>query len=299
VGASARQLLSEQAPAKINLTLHIVGRRSDGYHELESLVAFAAVCDEVSFALGETLSLEVRGPFASALGAGDDNLVLKAARELSRQVERLRLGRFTLTKHLPVASGIGGGSADAAAALRLLSRANSLASDDPRLFAAAAAVGADVPVCVDPCARIMRGIGEVLSAPIALPEFPAVMVNPGVPVETRAVFAALARERSTTGYAAPSDRMFVADGLSRAALIEALTGARNDLEPVAVRIEPLVGDVLTALRATEGCRLARMSGSGATCFALFDSASAAVEAARSVQSVQPTWWVRPTAIGSS
>jgi len=297
IGGSTAPALVEHAPAKINLTLHIVGRRSDGYHELESLVAFAAVGDQIELVPGETLSLEVRGPFANALGVGDDNLLLKAASELSRRVKGLRLGRFTLTKHLPVASGIGGGSADAAAALRLLARANSLVSDDPRLFAAAAAVGADVPVCVDPRARMMRGIGEILSAPIALPEFPAVLVNPGVPVETRAVFAALACERATTAYSERSDTMLVKNGLSRAALLDALTSARNDLEPIAIEIEPEIGDVLAALRATEGCRLVRMSGSGATCFALFDSASAAAEAARSVQAVRPMWWVRSTLIG--
>jgi 4-diphosphocytidyl-2-C-methyl-D-erythritol kinase len=294
-GCSTAPALIEHAPAKINLTLHIVGRRADGYHELESFVAFAAIGDQVELIPGETLLLEVRGPFANSLGVTEDNLVLKAARELARRVEGLRLGRFMLTKRLPVASGIGGGSADAAAALRLLARANSVAPDDPRLFAAAAAVGADVPVCVDPRPRIMRGIGEILSAPIALPEFPAVLVNPGVPVETRAVFAALARERGAAGYAGQGDPMSLS-GLSPAAVLDALAHGRNDLEPVAATIEPLVADVLAVLRTTS-CRLARMSGSGATCFALFDSHDAAVEEARSVQAVRPTWWVQATAIG--
>jgi 4-diphosphocytidyl-2-C-methyl-D-erythritol kinase len=297
VGAAAEQTLVEYAPAKINLTLRIVGRRPDGYHELESLVAFAGVGDEVGFVPGETLSLEMRGPFASALGAGDDNLVVKAARALARRVDGLRLGRFILTKRLPVASGVGGGSADAAAALRLLARLNSLAPDDPHLFAAAAEVGADVPVCVDPRARMMRGIGEILSAPIALPKFPAVLVNPGVPVDTRAVFAALARERAGAGHVASTDTTLTANNLSHAALIEALTSAHNDLEPVAVWIEPAVADVLAALRATAGCRLARMSGSGATCFALFDDAEAASEAARKISAGRPRWWVQATVIG--
>jgi 4-diphosphocytidyl-2-C-methyl-D-erythritol kinase len=297
VGAAAEQTLVEHAPAKINLTLHIVGRRADGYHELESLVAFAGVGDEVGFIPGEALSLEMRGPFASALGAGDDNLVVKAARALARRVDRLRLGRFILTKRLPVASGIGGGSADAAAALRLLARLNLLAPVDPHLFAAAAEVGADVPICVDPRARMMRGIGEILSAPIALPQFPAVLVNPSVPVETRAVFAALARERAGAGYAAPTDMMPIGNNLSRAALIAALMSARNDLEPLAARIEPAVADVLATLRTTAGCRLARMSGSGATCFALFDNSEAASEAARKISTARPGWWVQATVIG--
>src|SRR5262249_4826188 len=161
--------LTEQASAKVNLTLRVIARRADGYHELESLVAFARVGDRVDFTPGAALALDVAGPFAAAAGNLTDNLVLKAARELARRVPGLALGRFALTKELPVAAGLGGGSADAAAALRLLARANALALDDARLADAARATGADVPVCLAVKAREMRGIGEVLGAPLALP----------------------------------------------------------------------------------------------------------------------------------
>ena len=177
--------MAEFAPAKINLTLHVLGRRPDGYHEIESLVAFADIGDRLSFVSGGTLDLSVAGPTASSAGATDDNLVLKAARALAERVQGLKLGRFTLEKHLPVAAGLGGGSSDAAAALRLLARENNISLDDERVRAAAKATGADVPVCLEPKARMMRGIGEVLSDPVDLPELPAVLVNPGVAVPTK------------------------------------------------------------------------------------------------------------------
>ena len=167
----------------------MLGRRADGYHDLESLVAFADVGDGLRLQPGVPLALEIDGPFAAACGAPADNLVLKAAAALAARVEGLKLGRFVLTKELPVASGIGGGSADAAAALRLLARSNELAHDDARLAQAALAVGADVPVCLDGLPRIMRGVGDELAAPLDLPEFPALLVNPGVPLATRDVFA--------------------------------------------------------------------------------------------------------------
>ena len=155
---------AELAPAKVNLTLRVIGRRADGYHDIESLVVFAAVGDALTFTRGREMSLAVRGPTAAASGDLADNLVLKAARELAERVEGLKQGRFALAKRLPVAAGLGGGSADAGAALRLLARANRIALDDPRLMAAARATGADVPVCLDPRPRLMRGIGEILSA---------------------------------------------------------------------------------------------------------------------------------------
>src|SRR6266436_2792294 len=182
---------AEKAPAKVNLTLRVLGRRADGYHDIESLVAFAGVGDALTFTPGGALALAVGGPTAAAAGDVADNLVLKAARALAERVEGLKLGRFTLSKRLPVSAGLGGGSADAAAALRLLARANRMAPDDPRLLQAARATGADVPVCLDPRARLMRGIGDILSDPLDLPKLPAVLVNPGVAVPTRDVFAAL------------------------------------------------------------------------------------------------------------
>jgi 4-diphosphocytidyl-2-C-methyl-D-erythritol kinase len=208
----------------------------------------------------------------------------------------LKLGRFVLSKRLPVAAGVGGGSADAAAALRLLARHNRIASDDVRLMAAARATGADVPVCLDPRPRLMRGIGEVLSPPLALPRLPAVLLNPGVSVATRDVFAALnapplaGSAHHATAVSFPSER----DGL-----IEALALGVNDLEGAAVSLHPVVAGALAALRADPACRLARMSGSGATCFALFDSAHTATAAARRLRAAQPTWWVRETVFGDS
>ncbi len=286
--------LVEAAPAKINLTLRVVGRRADGYHEIESLVAFARLGDGVTLTPGAPLGLDVRGPFASRAGRTADNLVLKAARELARRVDALALGRFVLDKRLPVAAGLGGGSADAAAALRLLAAANDLAPDDPRLLAAARATGADVPVCLDPRPRIMRGIGDVLSAPLDLPPLPVVLVNPGEPLATRDVFAAFA-----AGAPAPGAAIDVAatrlDSLR--AVLDALAGAANDLEPAAVSLCPAVADVLAALARTGSCRLARMSGSGATCFGLFDSERAAEAAARSLRGVQRAWWVRASVLG--
>ncbi|HMK79009.1 MAG TPA: 4-(cytidine 5'-diphospho)-2-C-methyl-D-erythritol kinase, partial [Xanthobacteraceae bacterium] len=179
MGARA-DALAELAPAKVNLTLHVLGRRADGYHEIESLVVFADVGDRLTLAPGAALSLRVTGPTAAAAGEGGDNLVLKAARALAERVEGLRLGRFSLEKQLPVAAGLGGGSSDAAAALRLIAQENSLPLDDTRLSGAARATGADVPVCLAARARMMRGIGEILGQPLALPPLPAVLVNPGV-----------------------------------------------------------------------------------------------------------------------
>ena len=186
---SAPVLLADHAPAKVNLTLRVLARRADGYHELESLVVFADFGDRLSFSRGGDLVLTVHGPSAAAAGEGGDNLVYKAARALAARRPGLALGAFDLDKRLPVAAGLGGGSSDAAAALRLLAEANGIARDDADLHAAARATGADVPVCLDPRPRIMRGIGERLSAPLALPPLPAVLVNPGVALPTKAVFA--------------------------------------------------------------------------------------------------------------
>jgi 4-diphosphocytidyl-2-C-methyl-D-erythritol kinase len=290
----AARELSEFAPAKVNLTLHVLGRRPDGYHEIESLVAFADVGDRLTFHPGERLELDVRGPTAAASGANSDNLVLKAARALAERVGGLRTGRFTLDKQLPVAAGLGGGSSDAAAALRLLAKHNDLSLDDETVRAAARATGADVPVCLDAKARMMRGIGEILSDQIALPRLSAVLVNPGVAVPTRDVFAALAAPALST-LMKSDDRMTI--GPDVAGLLSALAERRNDLERPASRLQPIIADVLAALRACRGCRLARMSGSGATCFGLFGSAGAAEEAGREMQTAQPGWWVRATALG--
>jgi 4-diphosphocytidyl-2-C-methyl-D-erythritol kinase len=280
---------AERAPAKVNLTLRVIGRRPDGYHELESLVVFAEVGDELTFVPGPALTLAVDGPTAGAAGEITDNLVLKAARALVRQVDGLTVGEFSLSKRLPVAAGLGGGSADAAAALRLLARANGLALDDPRLMQAARATGADVPVCLDPRPRLMRGIGDVLSAPLDLPRLDAVLVNPGVAVPTKAVFAALN---------APPYVASAADAEAPVAPAELIAHGRNDLEAAAIELEPAIATVLAELRRLPGCRLARMSGSGATCFALLDTPAACAAAARALRVGYPQWWVRATALGS-
>ena len=283
--------LADFAPAKVNLTLHVLGRRADGYHEIESLVVFADVGDRLTLAPGAALSLRVTGPTAAAAGEGGDNLVLKAARALAERVEGLRLGRFSLEKQLPVAAGLGGGSSDAAAALRLIAQENSLPLDDTRLSGAARATGADVPVCLAARARMMRGIGEILGQPLALPPLPAVLVNPGVAVPTRDVFAALAAPPLA---APPRADAVIAGAADFGAVVAALQSRRNDLEAPALRIEPVIGEVLAALRAAKDCALARMSGSGATCFGLFASGAAAQSAAAALQAAHPAWWVRAT-----
>jgi 4-diphosphocytidyl-2-C-methyl-D-erythritol kinase len=282
------------APAKVNLTLHVLGRRNDGYHELESLVVFADAGDRLTFVPGAALELDVRGPTADVSGPAGDNLVLKAARLLEERVEGLRLGHFTLDKRLPVAAGLGGGSSDAAAALRLLACQNGLALDDERVIDAARRTGADVPVCLEPRARMMRGIGEILSAPVALPALPAVLVNPGVAVPTAGVFKALAAPPLVPG-AKPDDPIAAGAGLDD--VVAAVAARRNDLEAPAVLLQPVIAEVLSALCGFSACRLARMSGSGATCFGLFNSAQEAEAAARSLEALQPGWWVRATVFG--
>jgi 4-diphosphocytidyl-2-C-methyl-D-erythritol kinase len=295
----------QAAPAKINLMLYVRARRPDGYHEIESLVVFARLGDRLRLASDGALEFEVVGPFASAVSRGTDNLVLKAACELAARVDGLNLGRFTLDKRIPVAAGLGGGSADAAAALRLIAQANGLSLDDARVRSAARVTGADVPVCLDSCARLMRGIGEVLSAPLVLPKLPAVLVNPGIPMPTSDAFAAFDLARGATLAclaASPALADLIGSAArgvapSRAALTAALDDARNDLQPPAISIQPAIGDVLASLHALAGCRLARMSGSGATCFALFDSQAIAIAAANALAASHPGWWVEPTVLG--
>ena len=290
--------LVESAPAKVNLTLRVLGRRADGYHDLESLVTFADVADRLALTMGDALTLTVLGPGASQAGAEADNLVTKAARALAARVPGLRAGAFRLDKRLPVAAGLGGGSADAAAALRLLARANKLAPNDPRLHDAAHATGADVPVCLDPRPRIMRGIGEVLSAPLPLPRLHALLVNPGVAVSTKLVFS---------GWKPSASPIRVSDTAANFAdlpnmqdeekLLRWLASAANDLEAPAIAREPAIAEVLVSLRAAAGCRLARMSGSGATCFALFSSAVDTASAGKSLRAEFPDWWIAETVIG--
>jgi len=289
--------LATRAPAKVNLTLRVLGRRADGYHELDSFVAFAGVGDELSLIPSEPGGLQLSGPFAEGLSTGPDNLVLKAERVLREEIAGLRSGSFHLVKRLPVASGIGGGSADAAAALRLLARLNDLPLSHPALLAAAGRIGADVPVCLEARARIMRGIGEQLGPVLRLPRLFALLVNPGVAVETAPVFRALGLQpgqgRAGGTEAADADKPAPA---TSAALISALAASGNDLEAPARAVAPVIGEVLSTLSALPGCRLARMSGSGATCFALFDDCRASAEAAKLLAHDRPDWWVKPTVL---
>lgn len=285
--------LAEDAPAKVNLTLRVLSRRADGYHDIESLVAFADFGDCLRFWRGGALALAVRGPGAAAAGEGSDNLVHKAARALAARRPEISLGAFDLDKRLPVAAGLGGGSSDAAAALRLIAQANAIARDDPDLYAAARATGADVPVCLDPRPRLMRGIGDILSAPLQLPPLPAVLVNPGVALSTKAVFAGW----RAAGEPAAFDASRFAMTSSRDECLELLALQANDLEPAAIALAPPIAEILVALRALSGCRLARMSGSGATCFGLFSTAAAAIEGAKTLARSHPRWWVRATALG--
>lgn len=285
--------LVEDGRAKVNLTLRVVGRRVDGYHDLESVVAFADCADRLTLAPGSELELKTTGPLAAACGDTSDNLVLKAALLLRELVPDLKVGSFTLEKVLPVAAGIGGGSADAAAALRLLARLNGLALDDPRLLEVALQTGADVPVCLASRACDMTGVGETL-LPLSLPKIPCVMVNPRVPVATKDVFKELGLRNGELLVGATDVMQATAwpeDGASVEDWVEVLAANFNDLEAPAMRIQPVIGDVLSALSATNGAWLARMSGSGATCFAIFENTADAQRASQKIQRDHPRWWV--------
>src|ERR1700681_1356606 len=285
--------LIEDGRAKVNLTLRVVGRRVDGYHDLESMVAFADCADRLSLTPGSKLNITTTGPLAQAFGEIADNLLLKAPKFRGERVPHLRVGDFPLDKVLPVAAGIGGGSADAAAALRLLAQANGLSIDDARLIEVAKLTGADVPVCLASRACVMTGVGETL-LPLSLPKLPCVLVNPRVPVATRDVFKALGL-RSGELLVGATDvfrgTAWPEAGASIEDWVEALAAGSNDLEAPATRIQPVIGEVLSALSATNGAWLARMSGSGATCFAIFENTSEAQRAAQKVQLDRPQWWV--------
>jgi 4-diphosphocytidyl-2-C-methyl-D-erythritol kinase len=286
--------LVESAPAKVNLTLRVLGRRADGYHDIESLVAFADVGDRLTLTPGNALTLTVVGPGTAQTGAEADNLVIKATNALTARVPGLRAGAFRLEKNLPVAAGVGGGSADAAAALRLLAQTNKLAPDDPRLHDAARATGADVPVCLDPRPRVMRGIGEILSAPVPLPRLAALLVNPGVAVPTKLVFSGW---KPSANAPRPAERFALPKMQNEEQLLDWLASEANDLEALAIALAPAIAEVLTSLRAAAGCRLARMSGSGATCFALFSSDVESAAAGKKLRTQFPGWWISETVLG--
>ncbi|WP_375270514.1 4-(cytidine 5'-diphospho)-2-C-methyl-D-erythritol kinase [Sphingomonas sp.] len=274
-------MIVERAPAKLNLALHVRRRRDDGYHDLETLFVFARDGDTVGVAVGAP-SLTITGPFAAGLDAGPDNLVARAEQAFRARYAIAARHRITLDKHLPVASGIGGGSADAAATLRALARLHGTPLDDSRLVEIAAALGADVPACLLGRAAFGHGKGDALTLIDGLGDMPALLVNPGVGVSTAAVFARWDRV----------DRGALGEGET---LARALAG-RNDLQPPAEQLAPVIADLLALLAQQPGVRLSRMSGSGATCFALFDHAAARDAAARAVAAAHPSWWRLETVI---
>lgn len=280
-------MLTESARAKVNLYLHVVGRRADGYHLLDSVAVFPGAADGLSAAPAGALTLEVVGPGAAGLGVGPDNLVLRAARALASATGVGAGARLVLDKRLPVASGIGGGSADAAAALRLLARLWEVRPSPERLRAIAQRLGADVPVCLDSRPARMGGVGEHLQPAPSLPECGMALLNPGAAVATPDVF----RARSG-GF---SEMPELPDAWPDAAALAAgLARLGNDLEAPAMALCPAIAVVLEWLRAQPGCLLARMSGSGATCFGLFADA----EAARAVAARAPgSWWAWGGAMG--
>ncbi|MQT14000.1 4-(cytidine 5'-diphospho)-2-C-methyl-D-erythritol kinase [Segnochrobactrum spirostomi] len=280
-------MFAEVARAKVNLALHITGRRADGYHDVDTLVAFPEVGDRLVVEPAGEISLEVDGPFAAAVPTDGANLVLRAARLLAEAVGvPARGARFRLTKALPVASGIGGGSADAAAALRLLNRLWGLDLALEALAALSRPLGADLPICVLSTPARATGIGHDIAPLPALPNIAFLLVNPGVPVATPDVFRALERRDNAplpAGAAAWRDARDLAEWLA---------ATRNDLEPAAQRVAPVIGEVVADLAATSGALLARLSGSGATAFALFATADEAAAAATRLARTRPSWWIK-------
>jgi 4-diphosphocytidyl-2-C-methyl-D-erythritol kinase len=281
------------APAKINLFLHVGERRSDGYHALESLVAFAETGDRLEITPADALSLDISGPFANRLVRNNDNLVLRAARALAAKTHGAKPGaHIALEKSLPVAAGLGGGSADAAAALRGLNAFWNLSLSETELLEIAATLGSDVPACVLSRTCWMEGRGEFVCEAPSLPNFPLILVNPGVMVPTAAIFADL-NARTGIGAIQPPGAMQTAWDL-----VAYLADAANDLEAPAARFAPLIEDALSALDREPGCVLAQMSGSGATCFGLFEQMQFALGAAERIAQDHPEWWVRVTRIAA-
>jgi len=284
---TGQRAITVPAPAKLNLYLHVTGRRADGYHLLDSLVAFAGIHDVVNVSPADALSLAVEGPFTAALPAAGDNLALKAARAL-RQAAGVAAGaRIRLEKWLPVASGIGGGSSDAAAVLGALARLWSLDANAVDLDNIALALGADVPACLKGYAAFVGGIGEEIVRAPALPPAWLVLVNPGRALATAAVFAARQGEFGRPG-------RFDESPATARMLAELLASRGNALTAAAVGLAPEIAAVLAALEAAEDVLIARMSGSGATCFGLFAEAGGAASAAALIGRDHPGWWVRAT-----
>ena len=283
--------LAEPALAKINLSLRVLGRRADGYHLIESLVCFADLGERLTARIADEVDLKVSGPMATDLGAGG-NLVLAADSAFRQSFAQTPPLAYALDKHIPVAAGLGGGSADAAAALRLLAGLVGIPADDPEVARMALDIGADVPVCLGSRPAWVSGIGERLRPAQALPELSLVLVNPRIAVATGEVFGALA--------ISPGEKT-VSEGKSAidtGGIEQLVIEARNDLEDAARRLVPDIAGVIDAIATQPGCRAARMSGSGATCFGVFAEGAAAEQAAGTIAATRPDWWVKAARSGA-
>lgn len=279
-------VLRDIAWAKLNVTLEVLGRRADGFHELRSLVAFAGFGDTVELAPEQGLSLQVEGPFAAALD--DDNLIIEAAKAAHARNPVLTLGSFRLAKTLPVAAGLGGGSADAAAALRLIGRANPKGMSEEVAAELAPKLGSDVAVCLRSAPALITGRGEVVTLVRGFPSCGVLLANPGVPLATREVYGALSVAPIDAASETPEVLDFSADFEK---FIDYGQARTNDLEHVAVRLVPAIEGVLATLRTLPGARLVRLSGSGPTCFAVFATAQEAHGAAALLAQHEPDWWI--------
>ena len=290
--STSSRVIRLRAPAKINLFLHLVGRRADGFHLLDSLIAFTDYGDELTAEAAGDLSLAIDGPFAAGLSPVEDNLVLRAARLLMAEGAVKQGARLRLTKNLPVASGIGGGSADAVAAMKALTQLWGLHVPAARLAELALKLGADLPVCLVGRPSFVGGIGEDIQPLPPMPDLHILLVNPLIPLPTVDVF----RRRA----AGPDGARFGGPGrwsVTLAAdddLFQRLADCRNDLTDAAIAIVPAIADVLEAIGGQTGCRLARLSGSGATCFGLFSDPAAARAAAAAILKSRPGWWAVAT-----
>ncbi|HYD17679.1 MAG TPA: 4-(cytidine 5'-diphospho)-2-C-methyl-D-erythritol kinase [Patescibacteria group bacterium] len=275
-----------QAPAKLNLFLHITGKRADGFHLLQSVMVFVDVGDRLEFAPHDTLFLDVDGPFAADMPPANDNLIYRAAQLLAQEYRTHMRGAVRLTKNLPVASGIAGGSSDSAAGLRGFARLWGLPDEHDRLMRLAQNLGADVPACFIGKPVWAEGIGEKMMRLPEMPQMHFVLANPMVPTPTPEVFKRY-RERFSPPIQFSGRRKTMHEWIADLKIY------RNDLTEAAMQVTPAIRDVLQALEHTPNCRLARLSGSGATCFGMYDSAEAAMAAVNKLKQLQPGWWIAP------
>ena len=287
--------LRDTARAKLNLTLEVLGRRDDFYHEIRSLVAFATLGDSLELEPGGTLALRIEGPFAPALSG--DNLVIAAAEAARSKARGIMLGRFHLVKNLPVAAGLGGGSADAASALRLLARANPGTLDEESWREIAEGIGSDVPACLKSRPALITGRGEVVTPVRRFPPCAVVLANPGLQLAAACVYGVLVSSDLLAPPEQPAETLDFGGIFKR--LLDHAAPRGNDLEPAALSLAPVIGEGLAALRRCQGAHLPRLSGSGPTCFALFATEDEAKLAAAELEAKHPSWWVASTTLQSS